>query len=384
MKKVMIIEAQNQHLEVLYPQVISLLNEGFQVFVAVNEYSYEVDLINSLKNDNNVNFVVRQKKQPLFSHFYNLRKFIIKKKINTVIINTLESSEIAFLYNIFLRKFNTIRIIHNLDYVYQENRYDNKFKDYMYRRTIKKINRSIKYNFVLNEDVYKTAVGLGYKNMGFFYPIFFDRFYSSQINNKDFNNNNIIKIGVQGKVHFSRRNYLSLIDSLKKMPASYSHRIKIYIIGNINTEDGRIFLKEIKNYGLHKNFVVFNEFINYKKFFELINEMHFLLPLIDSSIDNYDKYNKHKITSTESMALVFKKPMISSKEFKHCCEFKDVSLRYEGENITNAFIEILKMTKEDYQYLINNYSSREKYVVQQKKYISIINKFYCKERSNPK
>lgn len=124
MVKVLIIEPRKQHLEVLYPQVKFLQEGDCKVYVAVSSETYNLDLIKFLEDD--ITFIVREKEHLLF-FMKKLKKIIQKEGIDLVVMNTLEGSLDLYLYNLFLRNIKTVRVIHNLDFLF-ENNYSNPLK----------------------------------------------------------------------------------------------------------------------------------------------------------------------------------------------------------------------------------------------------------------
>jgi hypothetical protein len=64
MPSIILIEPKFQHLEVLYPQILFLLESNFNVTVATSEKARNVDILKSLEKK--VNFIVRKKNEPLF------------------------------------------------------------------------------------------------------------------------------------------------------------------------------------------------------------------------------------------------------------------------------------------------------------------------------
>lgn len=139
-----------------------------------------------------------------------------------------------------------------------------------------KVNSKVDYNLVLNKEIYSTARKLNVKNIDYFYPVFFRDFLEEEgITTVKINKSSPVKIGVQGGVYFNRRNYSSLIEGLNGLNIPIKQKVRIYIIGNIATDDGEKLRKIIRANGLDNNFVYFNKYLNYKDYFKLISEMDF-------------------------------------------------------------------------------------------------------------
>ncbi|ACL70632.1 glycosyltransferase family 4 protein [Halothermothrix orenii] len=373
MVKVLIIEPRKQHLEVLYPQVKFLQEGDCKVYVAVSSETYNLDLIKFLEDD--ITFIVREKEHLLF-FMKKLKKIIQKEGIDLVVMNTLEGSLDLYLYNLFLRNIKTVRVIHNLDFLF-ENNYSNPLKNYLVKRIMTKVNSKVDYNLVLNKEIYSTARKLNVKNIDYFYPVFFRDFLEEEgITTVKINKSSPVKIGVQGGVYFNRRNYSSLIEGLNGLNIPIKQKVRIYIIGNIATDDGEKLRKIIRANGLDNNFVYFNKYLNYKDYFKLISEMDFLMPLIDRQVGSFSKYNNFKITSTEMMALAFKKPLINSSDFKLPDRYNSVVISYPGSVVSEGFEKAVNLSNIEYKNMVDYYNDFEErdFRKQQERYLKVINK----------
>lgn len=379
MKKILFLETKKQHLEVLYPQIILMKNSGYKIFIAINKDTSNIDLITSLRKDDKINFLIRDSKTPMLFYFWQLKKFIKRNKIDLINLNTLEGFEDNLLYLVFLSNFKTIRNVHNLENLLDKNKYTG-LKNILMSYIVDKVNEKIDYNLVLNESVLNTAKKNKIDDIDYFYPIFYKEFLDDNKCNLQFKDDKI-KIGVQGGVSFSRRNYMNLISSLKKLNYRYKDKLNIYIIGNINSVDGNKLKQKIKEYKLENQFNYFNEYISYKKYFNLLNNMDYLLPLIDRNVPNFKKYNKSKITSTQLMSLAFSLPMINSDDFEMNSKFKNLSINYHGLKLEEGLKKAININKKEYNNLLKKFDLIEeiKFEYQKFKYQSIVNKVMKEE-----
>ena len=370
LKKILLIETNKRHLEVLYPQIIFLLDSGYQVLAAVNRHAFNVDLINSLSEK--VDFILQSKHESTYAFFRRLRGIIKKEAIDTLVFNTFEGSKVLIPYFVYLKKFNSIRIIHNLNYLSENKHYANRIINYLVNKIKNQAEQKMKYNFVLNRSLLNEARRLNMTNIDYFAPVFFSGFFTPK--KQDRQRDDMIRIGVQGGVWFGRRNYLSLIDGLLNLDPTYRKRIKVYIVGNINTPDGKALVEAIKAHGVEDNFEYYSYFLSYSQYFNILSQMDYLATIIDRYVDDYQVYNRSKITSTVSMALALRKPMINSCDLWMEDAYKKTSLFYEETDLSSALKEAIDLSSEAYWLMVENYGQFEEldYEKQKNRYIKAL------------
>lgn len=363
LKKILLIETNKRHLEVLYPQIIFLLDSGYQVLAAVNRHAF---------NAEKVDFILQSKHESTYAFFRRLRGIIKKEAIDTLVFNTFEGSKVLIPYFVYLKKFNSIRIIHNLNYLSENKHYANRIINYLVNKIKNQAEQKMKYNFVLNRSLLNEARRLNMTNIDYFAPVFFSGFFTPK--KQDRQRDDMIRIGVQGGVWFGRRNYLSLIDGLLNLDPTYRKRIKVYIVGNINTPDGKALVEAIKAHGVEDNFEYYSYFLSYSQYFNILSQMDYLATIIDRYVDDYQVYNRSKITSTVSMALALRKPMINSCDLWMEDAYKKTSLFYEETDLSSALKEAIDLSSEAYWLMVENYGQFEEldYEKQKNRYIKAL------------
>ncbi len=181
------------------------------------------------------------------------------------------------------------------------------------------------------------------------YPIYFGNFDL----NKRKNNYYLI----QGNLEYKRRNYLSLINCCIKLKENNinENKVKFIILGRFSNQtnpeyklklNGDDFLDKIKKNNIEEYFEFIYGATEYKKYFEIINECKFILPLIDESYNH--NYFLNKTTSSVNIGIGFKQIFVINKTFANMYNIKGIT--YEKDNIFSGIIESINNTA-----IYNNY-----------------------------
>ena len=234
-----------------------------------------------------------------------------------------------------MRNRNIIRIMHNF-LLLEDIPYWKKF-------ILKRMEDIFRVNIVLAKQLkeYNDKNHI-YKNVEYYYNIDYSEFKDDFLWDPD-----IIRIGIQGAVELKRRDYFRLIEIAKLLRNNKIHIIKFYIIGNSNSNDGIIIKNLIKENALDDYFVYYNRKLSYAEFYQLINQMDFLMPLFNRNSEFYLKYNSTKITSTTTLALAFNKRMlveVGSPSFGS--DLRDYVICYDAKHFDVFFDDLIQ--KRDY------------------------------------
>lgn len=322
--KIAIVELSISHEECIYSQLSFLQNNQFKVSLIVhpvirNQISYD----NLVSNIDVINF-------DKFKKINSLKEQIkIVKKLSTfdkIIFNTASSSKqlrnISLLLLFF--KVECIGILHNT------KKLKNSF-------TQKIISCKIKKYFVLSDYLKQNAeVNKSKISVESFYPIYFPKIHEKKIKK----NKNEIWFCIPGRVEFSRRNYLFLVDQLEKK--EISKNIKFLILGNINTKEGLSFKRKIDDLDLTDYFVFFERFIENATYYSFIKASDYILPLLKQEDYSYLKY---KISGTFNLAYGFKKKIFFNEFYKSIPDLNSNGISYNKENFSQKLnsIDLLKI-----------------------------------------
>lgn len=342
-KKILLLEYNYFHEEMLHP-LVELLKLKYEIYLWINEKIYKKNLINLKENIN----LIKSNKILKFLSIFFLLFFLKMKKINFIIFNTWDDRYVRIINNLCGKNIIKAGILHNADKLTDKE----KNKNYI----------------VLSQLIYKNLKEkFTDYNIIYIYPIIYN--YNIQIQENNNVENNKIKICIPGKVEFTRRDYIFLIEFLKR---NNLKNIRFIILGNIKSKDGQILYKNIKDNKLENYFELFDEFIDYEIYFRKIIQSDIIMPLIHPGIQNYEKYQTNKITAAFNMAYSFKKPLLLFNQFSKYDEFTDFSVFYNFDNLAKILCSenLFKLIKEK----VNNIEKCQKfdYFYQQKKLLTYI------------
>ncbi|MFC1503836.1 hypothetical protein ACFL6D_00310 [Spirochaetota bacterium] len=383
MATIALVQYTNQHEEVLAPQIEML--KGFcRVEVFAPESIFETDLLRALSSEYNKNKVYAPKHLlikiirrlvPFFfawTCYKKIRNKAADLAVSCVIFNTISSIYELCLIVFLFRKIPTIHIIHNMQhYAHMPRKH---FLSYF------------KKNLFISKDVFDHTIRHCIREeevhrYDHFLPILFDSFLSRKgtvgtiggYTGKYSINTELINIGIVGSVDMKRRNYRCAVESVKKANSSAGRCLyRIYIISRISSR--------VRNYiyksGMYDSFVYFNDHIPYAEMFHLIKRIDLLAFMADRSVKNNKYYNTYKITGTSVLAKAFKKPCISSDEFRIDGSLRDKTLFYHADRFDEVLRKINagEITKNTIKELAEKFSAEGSFdqTFQKERYLSII------------
>lgn len=340
-EKLLIVEMNDFHEEVIY-SLTKFLRENYEINLCVNNKILKKGLC--IFYDNILSIPANKIIKLLTSL---ILPFYLKiKKIKKIIYNTYEDKYIKIISKLVSNDITQFAILHNLDKL--------NLKD-----------KSINNIIVLSELLYKNFKNLNI-NTTYFYPIIYNYY-----NNLKENNYDIIKICIPGKIEYKRRNYKWLAQYLVKNKLK---NIKFVLLGDISTNDGRDLWDFISKNNIKEYFIVFNNFIPYDKYFNIISDSDIIMPLLHPDVEMYENYKTTKITAAFNMAYSFKKPLLMYEGFKNLNEFDNFSIFYSFDNLYDILND--KDIKIKLNEKIENIKNCKKFdfVLQQKSLIEFLNK----------
>jgi len=305
MKKILLVEFNNFHEEVLLSQLSYLYKSKWEYFLYINASLNDKVNLEKLIDKENIQIINSKNKFTRILSLINITQYIQKNDINVVIFNSYENIYVQLLSKFIINK-KKIAIVHNLN-IFQKD--EKKFNNF----------------FVLNNTLYKFAKNNFTQNFDFFYPL-----VKNTTKTQNINNNNTINIVIPGLIELSRRDYLGLLEIIKNKKLD---NIKFIFLGNILKNDGLQVLEKIKEYNLLKQIKIYKDFIPYKEYFDVLNTSDIIMPLIHPNVNNFEKYHKTKITAAFTMAFSFKKPLFLYKSFLNLEEFRNFSISYDLKNL---------------------------------------------------
>jgi hypothetical protein len=356
-KKIALIELTTYHEECLFSQ-ISFLKDA----------NYDITLIINPKNSKNVDFYEIDKDciklfdprgasnllKRIFNWFF-LYRYIVKNNFSKVVFNTASSNkETIALIRFLPNSIHCFGTIHNL-------------RKLNHSSSQKSVSKRIKNYYVLNDFLVDSAQ-INNKEIKLFpyYPIFFPKYNSvSTIEKKD-----DIWISIPGELNYKRRDYKLVLKALSMLDSG-TKNLKIILLGKLNSSntDAKLFLDDLKTFGLNEFIYTFDSFIKNELFHSYIKKSDYIMAPVATAEQNYLKY---KITGAYNLAFAYKKPLICPQEVAIIPDIKENSYFYkDSESLSELFKSLLSGTiekKEIYSHEKWNYKS------QYKNYLSLIEK----------
>ncbi len=165
------------------------------------------------------------------------------------------------------------------------------------------------------------------------------------------NKNGITNFISIGELSTTRRNATLLIDSVKQLHSSGITNFKITIIGRGNLEKLPV---EIQPY-----FNILGR-VDYQTMFNEIEKADFILPLLDPTIKEHDRYKKDGTSGTFQLVYGFLKPCIIHKTFANIYDFTNAdSIVYEDNSDLNlAMKNAIEINKNEYIILQENLKNK--------------------------
>jgi len=320
-KKAAIIELGTSHEECFYSQILFLKKEGWEVDLLCSSVLKE--RISHLT----INKIFFDFGKGVYYDIINLmkiRKFIVKNKINKVILNSAHGIQVRNLMLLpFPREIEFIGVIHDAGKILNSS--NQKF-----------INKKVKKYFVLSDHVlkYVHSFKLEEKRFESFYPIFQPDYFSGEVNKPQ----NEFWVCVPGRVEQKRRDYNTLLKNLAE--TKLSNNVKIILLGRIDDKIKPELKSTIKELNLNNQFILFEKFIPNEIFYLYLKMSDLALPLIHPTDVWFDKYSKTQISGSYNMAYTYRIPMLCEKSFSVYEDFKDTSFFYETKNLIEKTNEL--------------------------------------------
>jgi len=226
-------------------------------------------------------------------------------------------------------KAPTLAVVHNGNRILAKE-----YKDYFsvpYRQAL-----------VLSPNLQKYFQQEGFKVNWVFPSYYSDESVQPKVNPEKFS------FCVQGKVEFKRRNYLSIIDAVKKLNRSVNIKLfDIRVIGKSDSFEGFL-LRQLVNFsGAKQRFHFSSKLSLYREYFAELARSDFLCPLIDETKKEYRSYFVDKASSSIPTALGNGLVPIVQRKFAMLYEVEELSICYDDGYLLLALEEALKMSNEE-------------------------------------
>ncbi|MEI7935617.1 MAG: hypothetical protein WCK27_02910 [Verrucomicrobiota bacterium] len=333
MERVAIVEPCHSHEEVVLPQ-IELLRAHFDLSVVAPRSLLNIDLLYETSHLYHARAftaaLAKNRTRRVLDKPWNyvaIRKVIREMKPSVIIFNsTYTSIDIALIRWLF-RDYKKIQIIHNFQ------KFLGPLSRWLYR--------AFDGNLVISEQVHAYVTGHHpeFADLEYFLPIFFDSFLSGGVGCMDVPAPACpqLKLGVFGSIENDRRNYLGLLDAVRRLGVSRDKAaFRVYLVGKAPQE----IQAYIREHNLQSVVQYYTEFVPFRAMFALLAEVDIVLFLIDREVRNTKHYNHYKISGTSTLMKGFRKAGASSTDFPVDSSLADKCFYYPGGDIGRLLSQI--------------------------------------------
>ena len=306
MKSIALVELFPYHSECLYSQLLFMQGHARVVLICDQRLASVVKTFGQVY-DECVFFDFKE-----LSSLLKLRSYLIRNKINTVVLNTAQGSlPLKFMLLPFPKRIHFAGIIHETQ----------KLTESFGQRLI---SRKIKSYYVLADYVNRLfPENLGFKHQ-FFTPAFYPKFDTVNLPDKA----DEIWVCIPGAIESKRRDYKTLL-ALAQHP-QLKEKVKFILLGNATLGEGTSFIGEIQRLNIAHRFVYFNERVSDELFYSYIRQVDYLLPLIHPDAHTAGDYTKTKISGMFPLSLAFEKTMLCHNLFAQVKGFDYNVLFYDN------------------------------------------------------
>lgn len=325
-RKVLILE-NKYHQEIIPSQVRVLINAGYEVHLFIAQKLWDRDLFGDVADK--IKLTLLKKNRTFFGKLaiaFSVRKYIRKEGINYLVFNTLDSN-----FNYFLLRMN--QDIRSIGIIHQAHRI---FRKRIHRKNLDMVDGVATLSrFTLQYFKNKTT---DEKESVCFYPIFFedDNGAAKVIAHDE------VRIAIPGQFDLNKRDYFQLLETLREV--DQNTKIKFYLLGNIRNGNGPEIINFIRDNKLDHFFQWEEKFIPYKRFFQVLRESDYVMPLLSCRVKNSGNYKESQISASFNWAYAFRKNLILHSEFAAIVEEEDHTVFYDDSNFKAVLEGIRKPT----------------------------------------
>jgi hypothetical protein len=345
-----IIEYNDFHDETIPSIVFVLNNLGYDVDIYLTDNNINKQLFNVFSND--LKFSLKTVKttgqhlpfllNKIYLKYYKLIKgisaltgtldtaVISQRKYDVIIFNSVEPLDVLYKTSDY-HKSHVFYILHNAYLLQKHSEY------------IKIID--INKTFVLSQHINNYFS----KNLKVLSPVYFGNIYKESAINPS-----CIKFCVQGNFDSKRRNYISLIDAIKRFQSENIINFKIEILGNSNNEEGLLFKDAVNRNSLSQYFTLYNYILPYKQYYEVLVSSDYVLPLLDDSSLYFNSYLLWKCSSSINAAIGLGIVPCLNMDFAAAHNLQNASITYLSDDLYSAIKTALYKTNEEYSILQSN------------------------------
>jgi hypothetical protein len=151
---------------------------------------------------------------------------------------------------------------------------------------------------------------------------------------------------VSGNVEFARRDYDALLEAAGALAAEDAP-FGVRIVGRSTARDGKAFREAVESRGLGGRFEFSPGEIAHPRFFKLIADSDFSLPLIDTSRETFRAYLETKLASSVPFAIGLGVPIVASAPLATAYGIEGTGPAYPDGGLTGAMRQAISSTEEE-------------------------------------
>lgn len=332
---VLIIEVGGSHIECVHSMVHYLHMKNNSVFVSCNE-----KLVASVAEREKIVALLELPDRPTNKQHlriaYQLRKFIIKNKIQAVVFNTTEITIVRNLL-LLLPRLNYTGIVHNA------KRLEKSFT------FTKIISRKMKKFFVLGDYLISKLHPHHQFQIESFYPVYFPAVTTLN----PIKPPNECWVTIPGEVFTTRRDYLALINEVENSN-QLAENIKFILLGynHLNEETNKLLNNSPQ---LKKHFVTFDHYLSYDLFHSYIQQSDYILPLLKADDDGF--YGSGRISGSFNLGLGYQLPFFLPDNYQENQDIAPYSIYYNNMQHLLALIQQTEADQTGKEKLVQTYKA---------------------------
>lgn len=151
---------------------------------------------------------------------------------------------------------------------------------------------------------------------------------------------------VSGNVEFTRRDYDALLEAASTLDGERLPFL-IRIIGRSTSRDGKALRATVEAKGLTNRFEFSPGEIDHPKFFRLLADSDFSLPLLDTSRDVFRAYLETKLASSVPFAIGLGVPIVANEALVRAYGIDGTGPEYQDGDLTEAMRRAIASTDEE-------------------------------------
>ena len=314
---VALIELGSSHDECLYAQIKFLQAYGIPVQLVVSDALFERRLDRQHGADRVEVFPAAPNRLAEWSLNARVIKFLKSTGIRYAVLNTAHGKGARTLCTLAPQSLELFGIAHNA----------RRLLDWSVTQAL--ISRKIKRYFVLSDYIIQCMQGarIG-PRLSSFYPIYFP------MKAEPVENDGRFWVGIPGKPEFKRRDYLGLIENLKR--TKLDERVQFVLVGNATVADGPEIQRRVREAGLERHFVWFDRFVDYSMMLGYLSACRVVLPLLHQATKEFENYLRYQITGAFSLARAVQRPMLMHERFADRAEFRHGNAFYREDELADC------------------------------------------------